>query len=65
MIASVIVLTSSETIPETEGSDHDADIKSSQNTYDPYPLPYFVDDVDRYYPAQSQANTVKRNGELE
>lgn len=65
VIASFIVLTSCETIAETQGSDHEADITWTQNSYDPYPLPYFVDDVDRYDTAKPPANTVNRNGELE
>lgn len=34
-------------------------------SYEPYPYPYFVDDLDRYPAAPPPANTVNRHGEIE
>ena len=66
ILTAFMVLASCETTAETQNSEHsDADITLTQYSYAPYPLPYFVDDVDRYDTATPPANTVNRNGELE
>lgn len=66
ILMAFMVLASCETTAETQNSEHsDADITWTQYSYAPYPLPYFVDDVDRYDTATPPANTVNRNGELE
>ena len=65
ILTAFMVLASCETTAETQNSEHsDADITWTQYSYAPYPLPYFVDDVDRYDTATPPANTFHRNGEL-
>ena len=65
LASALIVLAPFVTVAETPMSDHGLEKTWTQGSYEPYPLPYFVDDLDRYATTTPPANTVNRNGELE
>ena len=46
-------------------SEHHTEHNWEKYSYEPYPYPYYVDDVDRYPAATPPANTVNRHGEIE
>ena len=50
---------------EVEHSDTELENSWTEFSYEPYPLPYFVGDVDRYAAAAPPDGAVNRHGELE
>ncbi|MEO1405825.1 MAG: alpha/beta fold hydrolase [Pseudomonadota bacterium] len=61
-IAVLSACTSSAEIDES----HDAEAETwTEFSYEPYPLPYFIEDEDRYPAAEPPAGSVNRHGELE
>lgn len=58
------------TVTITPAAFGDTPVHNAENTwekysYEPYPFPVYVDDVDRYAGAAPPANTVNRHGEIE
>ncbi|MEM6532968.1 MAG: alpha/beta hydrolase [Myxococcota bacterium] len=48
-----------------EKNENEKESSWAEFSYEPYPLPYYVDDVDRYPAAKPPKGTVNRHGELE
>ena len=59
-----LVSACTQTVAE-QSSTHNTEPAWEKYSYEPYPLPYFVDDLDRYPSANPPADTVSRHGELE
>ncbi|MEM8814244.1 MAG: alpha/beta hydrolase [Pseudomonadota bacterium] len=64
--AACALITSAGALPASaQTSEHHADYNWEKYSYEPYPFPYYVDDVDRYAGATPPAGTVNRHGQIE
>jgi len=61
----VSLLTACSSFAEIDERRGDAVQTWTKYSYEPYPLPYFIEDKDRYPAAEPPAGTLNRHGELE
>ncbi|MEL6245673.1 MAG: alpha/beta fold hydrolase [Pseudomonadota bacterium] len=65
MLAGLFLVAACTQAVAEQSSPHNTEPAWEKYSYEPYPLPYFIDDLDRYPSATPPANTVNRHGELE
>ena len=62
---SIMVVSACTTVATADNSTRSQQYAWTKNSYEPYPLPHFVDDIDRYPEAAPPPEAVNRHGEIE
>ena len=65
VILSVTIVSDCATVATADNSTHAPQYSWTKGSYEPYPLPYFVDDTDRYPAALPPPEAVNQHGEIE